>query len=571
MAENPRELEKTTPHEAMELPQSEQAHTESSVHKPPPRKALQSSPLLFGHTAGCIALALVLVFAIDGYNAGDTSTPRYVNGKLLLHASDITTLVSAGLVIIKFFTTSWAMVATWRCAYELTHNSGTVLTPQQLSFMVKYKFPPWGRYPFSRPRGHNSWIIAVVLLFSLPQPFIAPLLSGAVNWNPSFVPGGTQVPVNSTDPEATSSYWYQYVDNSYAVKRTDILRTAAGIASIAWSDSSTLSQNGTSLTGNGCRHLVNDNGLPVNSSVTNFTVPCIKFNGISWAMSAAEIPDRVSQLATGDAWELSVLNDTLELYTNAGHALLFNANNLWDPSRYGTDLPTASLVSGSQSLGLIIANQYTKDCTGLDVNNFGDVDALPQYKYNYGSIGSCYIFANVTFTAGVSISNVSTYISSRVVEDQTPIDEVVLQPNRWVQESLWLLPDLMTMVSQMNSSLLPTWDNVDLYVENLIRQSYLAAWDSFHSNWDTDWTISLATPQQSRVQASVSHARVYSWLAISLLQTVGGGLLIFLLLLGHPKSDEPDVDDSVVAAQRKEAKKDMKKLIDDLSDLGFSL
>jgi len=412
-------------------------------------------------------------------------------------------------------------------------------------------------------------VIAVILFFSLPQPFIAPLLSGAVNWNPSFVPGGTAVPVNSTDPSATSSYWYQYVDNSYLVKRTDILRTAAGFASIAWSDSSTFSQNGTSLTGNGCRHIVNDNGLPVNSSVTNFTVPCIKINGISWAMSAAEIPDRVSQLATGDAWELSVLNDTLELYTNPGHAVLFNASNLWDPSRYGVvDLPTASLVSGSQSLGLIIANQYTKNCEGLDVNNFGNVEALPQYKYNYGSIGSCYIFANVTFTAGVSISSVSTYISSRVVEDQTPIDEVVLQPDRWVQESLWLLPDLMTMVSQMNSSLLPTWDNVDLYVENLIRQSYLAAWDTFHSNWDTDWTVSLAIPQQSRIQASVSHSRVYSWLAISLLQTLGGGLLVLLILFEHPRSNEPDVDDTV-AAQRKEAKKDIKKLMDDLSDLDF--
>jgi hypothetical protein len=33
------------------------------------------------------------------------------------------------------------------------------------------------------------------------------------------------------------------------------------------------------------------------------------------------------------------------------------------------------------------------------------------------------------------------------------------------------------MIAVMNSSLLPTWDNIDGYAETLIRQSYLAAWD----------------------------------------------------------------------------------------------
>jgi hypothetical protein len=45
------------------------------------------------------------------------------------------------------------------------------------------------RSPFGRPRGRRSWAIVIILLCSIPQPFIAPLLSGAVNWDPSSVAG----------------------------------------------------------------------------------------------------------------------------------------------------------------------------------------------------------------------------------------------------------------------------------------------------------------------------------------------------------------------------------------------
>ncbi|KAH8663232.1 hypothetical protein BGZ61DRAFT_367769 [Ilyonectria robusta] len=540
MAES-RVSEKHSSPEYTELDQNEQTHTDSSPTptKSRPRRLFKYWPLLLAHTAGCIGLALALVFAVNHYNAIDTSTPRYNGGKLRLRVSDVTTLVSAGLVVIKFFTAAWGAIAVWRCAYELTQNPGAALSPKQLSFMTRYKLPPWTRYPFSRPKGFRSWAIALVLLFAVPQQFIAPLLSGAVNWNPSSVPADATVPVNSTDPSATSDFWYQYLVNSYAPKRATILRLAAGLASMAWSDSSTVSQNGTSLTGNGCRHVVNDYGLTVNSTLANSVVPCIKFHSISWAMSASEIPTAVADLVTSNAETLSLLNDTLYQYTNPGHAVLFNPDKLWDPSQYG--LPEATLFSGPQSLGLLIANQYTDDCKGLDVNNFGDVDKIPQYKYGW-ALGTCFIFANVTLSAGVTTSKVSTYVTSRVVEDQTPIDEVVLKANRWVQQSLWLLPDLMTMVSSMNSTLLPTWDNIDHYAENLIRQCYLAAWDSFHRSFDTDGTVSPATPRESRVQATVSNSRVISWLAISLLHTIGGILLISML--SRPEPEIPNGEDS---------------------------
>ncbi|EED19724.1 hypothetical protein TSTA_029950 [Talaromyces stipitatus ATCC 10500] len=552
------EIAKPPPVVAEVVNQDAISSKENSPHPVRPKKALQSTPLLFLHTVGSIALALVLVYAVDGYNAGDDSTPRYVDGKLLLRSSDVTTLVSAALVLIKFFTTSWAAIATWRG-----------LTSKQVSFMTRYKLLPWMRLPFGRPRGRRSWAVALSLLCSFPQPFIAPLLSGAVNWNPSFAAGPqtAAVSVNWTNPTASGSYWDQYTKFDYPIKRTDVLREALGYANIAWSDTTTVSANGTSLRGNGCRHVVNFDGLPENSTLTNFVVPCIKVQNIAWAMSAAEVPNAVFAQATTNGWQLSVLNDSLVRYTNPGHAVLFDVNNLWyNKDIWTTSLPTANKVTGANSLTLIIANQYS-DCQNLTANQFGNVNSFPQFKTSW-ALGSCYLFANVTIEAGVTTSKLSKYVSPRVIEDQTPLDDTTIDPNTWSQEAVWLLPDMMTSLSQMNSTLLPTWNNLDLYVESLIRQSYLGAWDSFHNNWDTDGTISLAIPQQARVRAEVSHARVYSWLAISLLETVSGIFLVYLLL-NPGLLQEPDLPGEIISEQIRDAKASGKKIMDSLSDLSF--
>jgi len=99
----------------------------------------------------------------------------------------------------------------------------------------------------------------------------------------------------------------------------------------------------------------------------------------------------------------------------------------------------------------------------------------------------------------------------------------------------------MTTVSQANSTQLATWYNLDLYAENLIRQSYLGAWEAFYQSFDQSVEISYATPGESRIQATVSYPRVFSWLVISLLTSLGG---IFLLGLTWGEK-EPDVLDSV--------------------------
>jgi hypothetical protein len=520
--------------------------------------------LLLAHTICSIALSLAIALAINGYDAVDTSTPRYFDGKLHLRVSDVTTLVSVGLVVNRFFTTSWTAVAIWKCTYILMHNITSGLSRPQLSFMKKYRLPPWARYPFRLPRGIWSWIILSVLLCILPQQFIAPLISGAVNWNPVSVPGSARISVNSTNPTSSAVYWEQfsgYGDTSVAV-RQQIIARAQGLASLAWSDSSTILGNGTSLMGNGCRHVVNNNGLTKNSTLLDSIVPCIRIQNIDWATSASEVSSSVANdVFSYSSSRLSEVNTSLDLHSNPGQAVLFNPNLLWNVSTTG--LPASTLVSGPQTLAVSIANEgSTSNCTNMPIGLFGNVNNIPQYLYLW--FYACYAFANVTITAGVTKSPVSRYLSSNVVEDQTPIDQVTFEPNLWVQEALWLLPDLMSQLTLANATQMPTWDNLDAYAENVIRQAYLAAWDSLHQTFDdttiTNSTNSTAIPAVSRIQASVSTARVSAWLGVSLLILVGGILLDALPFF------VPEPDGEVM----EEGKDDGKEILNDLATLGFS-
>lgn len=543
--------------------------TQSLINSPKKKhrvkRAYKTWLFLLGHAICCFALSLTMILKLDEYNAIGKSDPHRLNGKFRLRVNDVTTLVSAGLVIIKYIVTCWSIIAVWRCVYILTQNTKSGLSPQQLSFMAKYKLPSWLGPSFSESKGVKNWTIAAILLLLLPQSFTASLLFDAIDWTPSSVPIGTTVPVNSTNPDAAFDLeWYQYTESKtyYQVRKSNF-KTVVGISSLAWSDFSTTSANGTSLTKNGCRHVVNDDGLSINSTLSHFIVPCVQIHNISWEMSDDYISRTVSN---GIFASSSLVDDNPQQYTTPGQAVLFDPDKGWNDSQAGFTPPDSTLFSGTLRLGLLIAHQYADpSCTSLLPNSFEDVNAIPYYKLDWAE-STCYLVANVTLTAGVTTSTLSTYLSPRVIEDQTPIDKVVFEPNTWVQEFLWLLPDLMTMMAVMNSIQLPTWNNLDLYAENLIRRSYLAAWGALHARFELNGAISLATPHELRNQATVSYPRVFSWLGISFMMTAGG---ILLLLLSHGEN-EPQLSNEVVGANTHEAKNDVKILVKDVTHMLFS-
>ena len=465
--------------------------------------------LLCAHFLSCLTLSMVLAFVVNSYQAINTSTSRYATGRLLLRVSDITTLISVALVIIKVAITSWSLIAVWRSAYILMHNEkkATSLSTERFAFMIKWRLPPYMMYPLRLPGGKLCWMVTAVLSIVFSQSFISPLLSDAVNWNPSSIPSTETVNVSSTDLTADFGEWYWYLDQQ--VSRQEYLRRAAGIASLTWATMARIDSNGTDGTGNGCCHIVNDDGLPSNSTLENVKVPCIKINSISWDQSSTDTSQTGIDLITSRDWSgnLSLVGDPPYYYYHDGAAVVF------DPSHYQWDTPTscvyndtlraacvpnATLFAGIKTVGMIIDRQATGTplCSQLNTSTFGDVNHLQEHIFPDSAIGNenCYLIGSINFTAGVTNSKISIYVSSRVVEDQTPIDDVVFMPDLWVQEALWLLPDLMTLVAVMNSSSIPTWNNIEAYVEMLLRYSYLTAWDMFHASLDENGTQYVARP-----------------------------------------------------------------------------
>ena len=79
----------------------------------------------------------------------------------------------------------------------------------------------------------------------------------------------------------------------------------------------------------------------------------------------------------------------------------------------------------------------------------------------------------------------------------------------------------MIMIAVMNSTQFSTWNNLDLYAENLIRRFYLASWGSLHAAFELNGAMGVATGHEVRNQATVSYQRVFAWRGISFMMTVG--------------------------------------------------
>lgn len=83
-------------------PGQEDAPTKPTKTRSQFMRGLSFWSFLIVYTICCIALSVILVKVINGFNAAESTTPRYINGKLQLRVADITTLISAGLVVIKY-------------------------------------------------------------------------------------------------------------------------------------------------------------------------------------------------------------------------------------------------------------------------------------------------------------------------------------------------------------------------------------------------------------------------------------------------------------------------------------
>ncbi|KAK3372974.1 hypothetical protein B0T24DRAFT_657098 [Lasiosphaeria ovina] len=430
-----------------ELKQSLTTKTKAMPEQPdkPPETETKWTPpaatkawlVLFVHAACCVSLALAMALGLDGYKAGDGSNPRYVDGKLLLRVSDITTIISVAVVVIKAIIGFWSAVVLWAFArYMLAHKTRTVSHTRATVFQMIRDFPGWT-------------ILAAVIVVMI-QAHTSPVLTSSVNWDAAFHISHDAVSLSWVDPGADSSSWYWHNRQGYFDKRA-------------------------STSGNGCCQVVNDIGLPRHSVLFDATLPCINVSNIRWHHPADEL--------TGDEWSVTLAYDG----NNLRHDI-----NTSDTSTATAQPPAANKFSGTMTVALMIARMtYSLDppCEQLNNTKFGDMRKLPYLMETTKSTAAnenYFLLGKIDFVAGVTKSSLATYISPHVVEDIKPMQDVVFEPNSWTQEAIWLLPDLMTMLAVSNVAVPPTFDNIENYVRGLVTQGYLGAWDMLSHSFDSE-------------------------------------------------------------------------------------
>ena len=452
-----------------------------------------------------------------------------------LEANDITTVVSAAILVLRIITGAWTSQSAWRCALILLEIQG--ITLEQFNRMIS-----WPVYFLKGST--DAYIATLILLLLVPANLVAPVITGSVGWKEVMMEV-TAVPFQHTGPATTNRDWYYYS-----------LRTGTALGDLAISAISRAGVGWIELGHKNSSRLVTASQQQitlVNSVIDNLTLPFLEIHNISWDKRPTPNSALSNEFSYGS--EKSRLTLTGERPFNSysgGNAVLFDeqflsnypspeTNNNSDQAR----LPLPTVFRGTKRIAIMVLPWAYSNCSPLGDTIFGN-KAMARLKGRdldgFSVDGNCFFIGTVNFTAGV-IRKRAKFITSRVLEAEAG-PSTSIEGDTWVIESLYLLPDVMMRVSRLNVSQFPTWDNLDGYVGDLIRISYQAAWGQLAHKFDTSPLNLTAYGPVRGLQAVVSQPRVIGWYCAQFLVLVSAALLWML----QKRSNRPvTIDTGVVA------------------------
>ncbi|KAF2869415.1 hypothetical protein BDV95DRAFT_498212 [Massariosphaeria phaeospora] len=481
------------------------------------------------HLLACAALAFSMAFRLDGYLAVPEDSLRFLDGgRFKLKVADVTTLISTALTIIRIIVQAWVGTIMWNCAFILLEKRG--LTLPQVNRIMSFNIPPI-------PKSYADGLVVLLLFLVIPQQFISPLLSGSVGWTPSFEYSQAMRLAAAGSLEASAEGWFWYYYST--VDRRANIRRAAAMTALAW--------DGSAVDRMHCRHVLNDDPdvvVPVNSTLYGAVIPCIRIHSIEFP--TVNPPAKVFKIANDsvynieeDPTRLSRVEEPPLRYSIPGNAVLFDPEDrpglhdnlppegdLTPEGYFERHRPTDYLQDGVMSAVILLGIPALGTvCEGYNASIFGTTYHNKWRTTDHGNYEWCHTYAIVNLTAGVADSPQSTYVTNRVVEANLPTTELDIRAGPWVQEAMYLMPDVMSNVALMNTTSLYTWDDLDGYLDKLVRYSYQGAWDMLSRSYDPNATMLEVQYYESRVRASVSRARVFAWLVVSVLLTLSSAVL----------------------------------------------
>lgn len=492
--------------------------------------------LLALHFLLSVGMVLFMEIFVNERLVNSTNKPRGSQGLPYFRASDITTLVSAGLTIIRLVSAAWTAMCAWRCAFIVLEADG--LTLSEFNRVVSWRVL-WPRM------SAMSLTISLVLLSMLPSMIVAPVLSGAVDWRSQDMIVSNKTVRYDNAMARRDDQWYWFLN--HLNNRKIFAKRAAGFSIVAWTD--------PDATDKTCRHVMaNSASMPLNSEVENATIPCLVVHGIDWDKA----PEKTTTDIISGSSDLSLVGDEPLGYNSEGIGAVFTVGGgrnwvlryMRDPRNHYNVVnstvksPAPTVFSGTMRVAILVATNFENVCPSVLPSMFGQKSDLLQmpglHSYDNG-YGSCFVTGTVNFTAGVIWGRNAKYKSGRVIELES---EGKIQPDQWVMPALQLLPDIMNTVAIMNATSLTPWNNITGYATQLIRQSYSGIWDAMNEDFDRSPVGLNAREKLSVLQAIVSFRRVLLWCLAQGLVTISG---IALWILQQKRARSVIVDVAAIS------------------------
>ncbi|CAE6467113.1 unnamed protein product [Rhizoctonia solani] len=476
-------------------------------HTAPKRSLMKSVGAVWALIAHCILsiwVAVMVFVLIEGHHFNVTDRSPYVQldggtavAPFLPRQSDIVTLLSSVVAVVKYALVAWIAAICWNVAFFLMEKRG--LTLHDLKSILHYELLAPGVYS----RDWYTWLIGALLLASLAANLSSPILTGSISWVPSnrLVYGlstgrkGFADVINGAMTGLPAIYYDNYnARDGFAV-------SAVGRVSLGW---------GREVDKGIVKRPANLGGLAVNTTFENLTMPYFQVHSIRWIENRDEIPALRNNATPPDILDQQFAMTPTAISSHPmGYAVLVpNVLTNWS-----SDPVESSTIHDTRLLILYYASDDPSVIrTSLTQN-------LPSNAYTLSANLSYYAFAWVTFSAGVGqCKQYSCVVSSQyVIRNSTPIE---LEPHPLTFQALSMAPVIGVWMALQNTSLPYPWDNINDYVEALLVRSYSGAWSSLNSNLYTNVTGARYIPSVPSLLADVAGIRVWIWLGIQLLVTL---------------------------------------------------
>jgi hypothetical protein len=472
------------------------------------------------HLISALAFTAIMVFVINNRNY-----PVCDNEDTWLHSllncglaqSDVTSLISAALVLIRLVTSAWFTTSAWRGTYILLEKRGMTLA--QMSNMVMFHWPG-----FSNGLGSGyTWLTAAMFLLIIPAQLIAPLASGSVSWVPGLsYSAGPELEI----PTAHAGLYWQYFGLYIEHRSRAVLRAAARSSTDLAADLFNASSQARMLSQ---RHINALSSLPTDTTIDRVAMPYISIDSFEWIEQASAMPSWIPQVVENSTEALDFSQGSNPMtHTDPGTAAVLKNTT---SSAYKV-YPKSETFFGERYVAMLVSRTNLVDVCPSSSPVFGPIGQISLFSQNFPGIAiSCFAVAKVKLSIGQIICRNCKMVGPSVVQASSTNETLHILPDPLIPIILDMLPEVMGFMATMNTTSAPTYNNIEYYLRGTIALAYQASWNSltdlFSDDGESNSTTGSSVPQDV-IRASVLASRMYAWFGLNLLLTAAGLILMWL-------------------------------------------